>query len=126
LSGLVLDSRVDDIEQANTFWEQALGLECLRSDEEWGTRYSRLAVAEGQPHILIQKVTHDSRVHLDIETDDLEAEVRRLSRLGATVVERLEQWIVMAAPTGHRFCVVQPQRSDFETAADLNEWGAED
>src|SRR5690606_20304124 len=105
---------------------QALGIPCLRSDEGWASRYSRLAVAEGQPHILIQKVGHDSRVHLDIETDDLEAEVQRLSGLGAKVVERLQRWIVMEAPTGHRFCVVQPQRSDFEIAADVNEWGTED
>ena len=65
---------------------------------------------------------HPSRVHLDIETDDKEAEVARLVELGAREVERFPRWIVMEAPTGHRFCVVNPQRADFHTAADVNEW----
>jgi hypothetical protein len=59
-------------------------------------------------------------VHLDIETDDIEAEVRRLEKLGAQEVERIRDWVVMEAPTGHRFCVVPPQRSQF--AAEANRW----
>jgi hypothetical protein len=39
--------------------------------------------------VQIQRVDHDSRVHLDIETDNIPAEVARLERLGAKVVERL-------------------------------------
>ena len=33
LAALVIDSKVDDIEEANLFWEQALGLECIRSNK---------------------------------------------------------------------------------------------
>jgi hypothetical protein len=29
---------------------------------------------------------------------------------------------VLEAPTGHRFCVVNPQRPDFHTAKDVNIW----
>jgi len=86
LAALVLDSKVDDIEQANIFWEQALGLECVRSNEEWSTKYSHLNSPNDQPHIHIQKTTHESRVHLDIETDNILAEVERLKAIGAQVV----------------------------------------
>ena len=41
---------------------------------------------------------------------------------GAEVVARIKGWIVMQAPTGHRFCVVGPQTEGF--ADDAKEWGA--
>ncbi len=71
--------------------------------------------------ILLQQVSHASRVHLDIESDDVEAEAARLERLGARRVEKVKTWWVMEAPTGHRFCVVRPQR-DGVMPADANEW----
>ena len=48
-----------------------------------------------------------ARVHVDIHTDDLEAEVNRLERLGALRVERVHRWQVMRDPAGLVFCVVQ-------------------
>ena len=68
----------------------------------------------------IQRVDHESRVHIDIETDDIPAEVARLEKLGARVSERLERWVVMQAPTGQRFCVVRVQRPGFPKNA--NRW----
>uniref|UniRef100_UPI0037841EF3 VOC family protein n=1 Tax=Rudaea sp. TaxID=2136325 RepID=UPI0037841EF3 len=59
-------------------------------------------------------------IHLDIETDDLDAEVARLEALGATRIAFVKRWWVMQAPTGHRFCVVRKQREEF--ASHLNEW----
>jgi hypothetical protein len=71
--------------------------------------------------VLLQAVDHDPRVHLDFETDDREAEAARLEGLGAAVVERSEKgWIVMEAPTGHRFCLVKPQTAGFP--GDAAEW----
>ncbi|MCG9754063.1 VOC family protein [Shewanella insulae] len=122
LAALVIDSKVENIEEANNFWESALGYNCIRSTESWSDRYSHLEVPDDQPHILIQKVDHDSRVHLDIETDDMTAEVKRLSALGAKIVKSFDRWVVMEAPTGHRFCVVHPQRSDFSEAENINVW----
>jgi hypothetical protein len=58
-----------------------------------------------EPIVEIQQVDHESRVHIDIETDDIPAEVARLEQLGASVVDRLERWVVMRAPSGQRFCV---------------------
>jgi len=59
-------------------------------------------------------------VHLDIETDDIPAEVARLEKLGATVDKHLARWVVMRAPTGQRFCVVRVQRDGFDKKA--NSW----
>jgi hypothetical protein len=59
-------------------------------------------------------------VHLDIESDDIEAEVRRLEKLGARRIGMVKSWCVLEAPTGQRFCVVRPQRPDF--AAKANTW----
>lgn len=72
--------------------------------------------------MLVQAVAHPSRVHIDIETDDTEAEVRPLQALGARRVEQVERWWVMESPTGQRLCVVRLQRSDFAEGA--NSWAA--
>jgi hypothetical protein len=70
--------------------------------------------------VQIQRVSHESRVHIDIETDHIPAEVARLEKLGAKVVDRLERWVVMQAPSGQRFCVVRVQRPNFPKNA--NRW----
>jgi predicted enzyme related to lactoylglutathione lyase len=70
--------------------------------------------------VQIQRVEHESRVHLDIETDDIDAEVARLEKLGAAVFEKRERWTVMQAPSGQRFCVVRVQRPGF--AEHANRW----
>ena len=83
-------------------------------------RYRILATPPDHPHVEVQQVTHESRVHLDIEADDIEAEVARLERLGARRIAAVKSWQVMEAPTGQRFCVVSVQRADFATKA--NSW----
>lgn len=62
---------------------------------------------------------HSSRVHLDIETDDIDLEVARLERLGAKKVEKVRCLRVLEAPSGHRFRVVKPQRPDFGEKANI-------
>ena len=59
------------------------------------------------------------RVHLDIETDDVEAEVARLTGIGATVAEQHEGYTVLHDPGGLVFCVVpvQTTRADFDAHA---------
>ena len=59
------------------------------------------------------------RIHLDLETDDVAAEVARLEQLGASVTERADGWVVMADPGGMVFCVVPvwTDRADFERHA---------
>ena len=117
LGAIVIDCRTEDLEAAGTFWGAALGHEAKATDDP---RYLELDFPRGQPKVIIQRVEHESRAHLDIETDDVEAEVARLEALGATRVEQIETWWVMEAPTGQRFCVIRPQRDDFaERAAEV-------
>jgi len=60
-----------------------------------------------------ERKTVKGRLHLDIETDDLEAEARRLEDLGARRQAQIESWWVMADPCGNEFCVVPIQSDDF-------------
>ena len=62
-----------------------------------------------------------SRVHLDIETDDIRAEVARLEGLGASVMEDRESYVIMQDPGGVVFCVVGVQTGD-RFAEDALEW----
>ena len=89
-------------------------------DEDGDGNYAVLRPSTDEPMMLLQRVEHESRVHLDIETDDIEAEVARLERLGAKKVAFVKRWWVMEAPSGHRFCVVGPQRG--ELSDDANRW----
>jgi Glyoxalase-like domain len=82
--------------------------------------YRMLETPPDEPIVEIQRVEHESRVHIDIETDDIPAEVARLEKLGAKVANRLQRWVVMEAPTGQRFCVVRVQRPGF--AKNANRW----
>ena len=68
-------------------------------------------------HIEVQTVDHDSRVHLDIAADDVEAEVKRIEKLGAKRVANVKHWVVMEAPTGQRFCVVPGRSEKFKKTA---------
>jgi predicted enzyme related to lactoylglutathione lyase len=121
LGGFIIDCRTDDLEGAARFWSGALGLEVRTPAQSVeASKYRTLATAADQPHVEVQQVEHASRVHLDIEADDIEAEVARLERLGAKRIGPVRTWYVMEAPTGQRFCVVRPQRADFATRA--NTW----
>lgn len=113
LCALLIDCRTSDIDHAAKFWADALGRPV--DPEHPGTRgnYRMLETPPDEPIVQIQRVEHESRVHIDIETDDIPAEVSRLEALGAGVVARLERWVVMQAPTGQRFCVVRVQRPGF-------------
>lgn len=120
LCALLIDCNVPDIDQAALFWAQALGRPVDYEDPGTRGNYRMLETPPDEPIVQIQRVDHESRVHIDIETDDIEAEVLRLEKLGASVVNRLERWVVMQAPSGQRFCVVRVQRPGFPKNA--NRW----
>ena len=120
LAGFIIDCQTDDLAAAADFWSRALGLPRRASSSPEDTGYALLETKPNGLHVEVQKVDHPSRVHLDIEADDVEAEVRRLEALGAKRVKEIRTWWVMEAPTGQRFCVVRPQRANF--AAEANRW----
>jgi predicted enzyme related to lactoylglutathione lyase len=120
LAGFIIDCRTDDLDQAARFWSDALGYSLKKSSSAEDTGYRTFDTPSDDLHIEVQKVEHPSRVHLDIEADDIDAEVKRLEKLGAKRVAQVRTWWVMEAPTGQRFCVVRVQRSDF--AENANKW----
>ncbi|MGH8172376.1 MAG: VOC family protein [Rhodanobacteraceae bacterium] len=121
LCTIVIDCRVDDLGPAAEFWSKALGKPIASLDQDGDGSYAELVTGDDEPIILLQRVDHESRVHLDIETDDFEAEAKRLEALGAKRIAWVhDRWWVMQAPTGHRFCIVRRQRKEF--GPHVNEW----
>lgn len=120
LAGFIIDCQTDDLEGATGFWSKALGLPAEIPADPAESAYRYLETGPDGLHIEVQKVAHPSRVHLDIETDNIQAEVARLEKLGARRIGEIKTWVVMEAPTGQRFCVVRVGRAGFEDAA--NRW----
>jgi len=91
-------------EAAARFWSGALGRPL---DFDPSRKYTSLP---GQLDYLVQNAApgHEG-VHIDIETDDVDAEVARLEKLGAKKREKVKDWWVMISPGGHPFCVVPVQ-----------------
>lgn len=118
LSSIIIDC--DNLEAGVNFWSQALGTEVSRVTGP----YTWLRMPPGHLGIGIQAVTEPktakSRVHLDFETDDLEAEVQRLEALGAQRQQRLPDWWVMHDPCGNEFCVVAAKPA--ELGNDVQTW----
>jgi predicted enzyme related to lactoylglutathione lyase len=108
--GLVLDCT--DPAELGRFWSEALGYTALGG----AGNYVMLVDPDGvRPKLLLQEVpeakTVKNRMHLDIETSDVDSEATRLESLGARRTEtgvRSEHgsnWVIMADPEGNEFCV---------------------
>jgi hypothetical protein len=104
---VVIDVPADHLGRELGFWEAAIGQPLPRFDypEYHG------APLHGQDFwLLVQGLGEGTaRVHVDIHTDDLAAEVNRLERLGAERVQRVHSWQVMRDPAGLLFCVLPDQ-----------------
>ena len=109
--GIVLiDHPESDWERALAFWAGVQGTEPRGADDDPYRRIGRIGsvglesqrVGEGTP----------ARIHLDIESDDVSAEVARVVGLGATVLEEREGYTVLQDPGGLLFCVVPIQTGD--------------
>jgi len=120
LGGFIIDCQTGDLAGAADFWGAALGMPVRELPPGESETYKRLEDSQHGLDIEVQLVNHASRVHLDIESDDIEAEVRRLEKLGAKRIQAVRTWWVMEAPTGQRFCVVQASSRSFSQKA--TEW----
>ena len=120
LAGFIIDCNTADLGGAAAFWGGALGMRVEPLPGAEGQRYARLGDPLDRLHVEVQTVDHPSRVHLDVESDDIEAEVRRLEALGARRVRQVQTWWVLEAPTGQRFCVVRAASPGFD--AEANRW----
>jgi hypothetical protein len=112
---LVFDFAPDVHDEARRFWSETLG---GHVDAGWSPEFSWIRDAATSAHLLVQRLQDgESRLHLDLETDDIDAEVRRLETAGAERVERFEHWQVMRDPAGMLFCVVPPTSDGFAELA---------
>jgi predicted enzyme related to lactoylglutathione lyase len=108
--GLVLDCA--DPARLAEFWAPALGYVNLGMI---GSYALLLPEEKPGPKLLLQQVPEPkatkNRMHLDIETPDIETEASRLEGLGAQRVqddhihEHGTTWILMTDPEGNEFCV---------------------
>jgi predicted enzyme related to lactoylglutathione lyase len=129
LAHFVID--VDDLDRGTEFWAAALDAAEERLRPPSDAVYRRLRLPDDSIRVLLQLTddpkTHKERMHLDLETDDVEAEVRRLEALGATrwdhQQERGFDFWVMRDPWGNEFCVLQQMFPDLLAARPVWEPG---
>ena len=123
LAGFILDCKDADLDDAARFWGRALGMTNIGTDGE--AYYTRLDASKRDLVVEVQRVDHESRVHIDIESDDIDAEAARLERLGARRIAKVKTWWVLEAPTGQRFCVIRA-KTDLRAAAGVSTWDGEE
>jgi hypothetical protein len=122
--GLFVYAPLQQAGDAVSFWAAALGVAPRQSEPEDG--YTALLGATGSIGFEVQAVDDSHRYHIDIETDDVAAEVARLVGLGASVHERRAGWVVLRAPGGHLLCVVPVQSERAFFAANARTWESPD
>lgn len=102
------------------FWGAMLGRPLTQIERHPEYHFGQLHNQEAW--LLIQRLGDgEARVHLDIHTDDLTAEVARLEALGAEKAEKIHEWQIMRDPAGLPFCVV-PDPPGTLTEANAQRW----
>lgn len=109
-----------DLERAGAFWCEVLGYR--RFEDPSGPYLSLYPAVEGGPELLLQRVPeakrNKNRMHIDLRTSDMAAEVARILAAGAAlvtgepIVEDGWRWNILADPDGNEFCVLQPPAAD--------------
>jgi predicted enzyme related to lactoylglutathione lyase len=106
LAGLFFDVPADAEQAEVAFWSEVFGAR-TRNDGE-GDEYTALEGGHGAPFpVEVQRLgAGEARFHVDVESDDVDADADRLEALGATRVEKIARWWVMRDPAGLTFCIV--------------------
>jgi hypothetical protein len=116
LRSFVIDVPTDVNEPEREFWTAALAAH--QRPAKVYPEYHVLEDGATPNSVAVQDIgTAAARVHFDVESSDIEAEVSRLLGLGAQLVERHAEWVVLRDPAGLLFCVTQGEGEDFERAA---------
>lgn len=113
ITAIVIDVPSDQHADEVEFWSGATGKELVRLShpEYHGARLTSALV------LLVQELGEgEPRVHVDIHTDDVDAEVSRLKDLGASEFDRHDDWAVMQDPAGLPFCVVRASPGELDGA----------
>jgi Glyoxalase-like domain len=102
---VVIDVPPADHERELGFWSAATGQSLAHFDRY--PEYHGSALHGLDFWLLTQRLDDgQARLHLDIHTDDLAAEVLRLEKLGAERVRQVHAWQIMRDPAGLLFCVI--------------------
>ena len=102
---IVIDVPQEVHGQELVFWQGATGQEMIQARKY--PEYHGTVVHGQEIGLLIQRIGGgQSRMHVDIHTDDLEAEIARLEALGAKREFKAHEWWVMSDPAGLLFCVI--------------------
>ena len=118
LSKIVIDVPAADHDRELAFWSAAAGQPLTRFDTH--PEYHGAPLHGTDFGLLIQRLGDGpGRVHLDIHTDDLAAEIARLEQLGAERVQQVHSWWILRDPAGLLFCVIP------EPAGSLNDSNAQ-
>jgi Glyoxalase-like domain len=118
LSKIVIDVPPAEHDRELAFWCAAIGQQ-LKQGERY-PEYHGAALRGQELGLLIQRLGRGpARVHLDIHTDDVAAEIARLEGLGAERVQLVDSWWILRDPAGLLFCVVP------EPAGSLNDSNAQ-
>jgi hypothetical protein len=103
------------------FWAEVLDDYAIRPyDDEEIARLARLGFTpETDPSVMVDGPgptlcfqlfpgprPDRNRVHLDVVSDDRDAEIVRLIGLGATIAREADGYTVMRDPEGNNFCVI--------------------
>lgn len=120
IGGLFIDHPPESFEASLAFWAAATGREPERRDDP-DHPYRSLGRFDGELLVELQRVGEgtEPRVHIDVDTDDVEAEVARLEKLGAKRLREVEdgRFWQMVDPGGIVFCVIPPHTPDFDEKA---------
>lgn len=116
LREVVIDAPADRFDAVARFWSAAL-LTQARPVTGF-PEFTGLPDPAALCHVGLQDVGEGSAgLHLDVETDDIPAELARLTALGATELFRHGDWVVLADPAGTRFCLLPPESDEFDVQA---------
>nr|WP_294693815.1 VOC family protein [uncultured Friedmanniella sp.] len=115
LREVLIDVPSSALDATRTFWAAAL-LARPHVVEKY-PQFTSLRDPAALPHVGLQDLGDGTtaRYHLDLETDDVEAEVARLVSLGATEVSRQDGLVVLQDPAGLLLCVLPPESEEFAT-----------
>jgi hypothetical protein len=108
---VIIDTPEAEAAQAATFWSAALGVDAQPFPP--APQFTTLRQALPGLITAVQAVDDAPRMHLDIETDDVEAETARLIALGAEQISQWQECHVLRVPGGQLVCVL-PVESDPE------------
>ncbi|MFH8237530.1 VOC family protein [Streptomyces sp. NPDC018321] len=117
---VLIDAPEEEAARAADFWAAALGV----AARPFPPQPQFTTLHEALPGLVtaVQAVNDAPRIHLDIETDDPDAETARLTALGAEQVSQWEECRVLRVPGGHLVCVLPVESEPDVFLAQANTW----